>query len=35
VVFLDVVLPEGRKSMSGAEFVRGYRPEVGERLSSE
>jgi methionyl-tRNA formyltransferase len=33
VVFLDVVLPEGRKSMSGAEFVRGYRPEVGERLS--
>jgi methionyl-tRNA formyltransferase len=32
VVFLDVVLPEGKKSMSGAEFVRGYRPEVGERL---
>jgi methionyl-tRNA formyltransferase len=32
-VFLDVVLPEGKKSMSGAEFVRGYRPEVGERLS--
>lgn len=34
VVFLEEVLPEGRNRMSGAEFVRGYRPEVGERLSS-
>jgi methionyl-tRNA formyltransferase len=34
VVYLEEVLPEGRKRMSGAEFIRGYRPEVGERLSS-
>jgi methionyl-tRNA formyltransferase len=34
VVHLEEVLPEGRKRMSGAEFVRGYRPEAGERLSS-
>ena len=27
------VAPAGRKRMSAAEFVRGYRPEVGERLS--
>jgi methionyl-tRNA formyltransferase len=33
VVLLEEVLPEGRNRMSGAEFVRGYRPEVGERLS--
>jgi methionyl-tRNA formyltransferase len=33
VVYLEEVLPEGRKRMSGAEFIRGYRPEVGERLS--
>lgn len=33
-VSLAEVLPEGRNRMSGAEFVRGYRPEVGERLSS-
>lgn len=33
VLFLEEVLPEGRNRMSGAEFVRGYRPEVGERLS--
>jgi methionyl-tRNA formyltransferase len=33
IVFLEEVLPEGRKPISGAEFVRGYRPEVGERLS--
>jgi methionyl-tRNA formyltransferase len=26
------VQPEGRRRMSGAEFVRGYRPEPGERL---
>ncbi|MGH2651458.1 MAG: methionyl-tRNA formyltransferase [Actinomycetota bacterium] len=32
VVLLTDVLPEGRRRMSGAEFVRGYRPEVGERL---
>jgi methionyl-tRNA formyltransferase len=35
IVQLEVVLPEGRKSMTGAEFVRGFRPHVGERLSSE
>jgi methionyl-tRNA formyltransferase len=35
IVHLDVVLPEGRKSISGSDFVRGYRPEVGERLSFE
>jgi methionyl-tRNA formyltransferase len=34
VVYLEEVLPEGRKRMSGAEFTRGYRPEVGEHLSS-
>jgi methionyl-tRNA formyltransferase len=33
-VHLEEVLPEGRKRISGAEFVRCYRPEVGERLSS-
>jgi methionyl-tRNA formyltransferase len=33
IVFLEEVLPEGRKPISGAEFVRGYRPEVGERLT--
>lgn len=33
VVYLEEVLPEGRKRMSGSEFIRGYRPEVGERLS--
>jgi methionyl-tRNA formyltransferase len=32
VLFLEEVLPEGRNRMSGSEFVRGYRPEVGERL---
>jgi methionyl-tRNA formyltransferase len=31
VVVTDL-LPEGRRRMSGAEFVRGYRPEQGERL---
>jgi methionyl-tRNA formyltransferase len=34
VVSLEEVLPEGKNRMSGAEFVRGYRPEVGERLSA-
>jgi methionyl-tRNA formyltransferase len=29
---LEEVQPEGRRRMSGPEFVRGYRPEVGERL---
>jgi methionyl-tRNA formyltransferase len=33
VVHLEEVLPEGRRRMSGSEFIRGYRPEVGERLS--
>jgi methionyl-tRNA formyltransferase len=32
VVELLEVAAEGRKRMSGAEFVRGYRPEPGERL---
>lgn len=31
-VRLEEVAPEGRRRMSGAEFVRGYRPRVGERL---
>jgi methionyl-tRNA formyltransferase len=31
VVLLEVG-PEGRRRMSGAEFVRGYRPEIGETL---
>ena len=32
MVLLHEVQPEGRKRMSGADFVRGYRPEPGERL---
>jgi len=32
ILRLDEVQPEGRRRMSGAEFVRGYRPEIGERL---
>jgi methionyl-tRNA formyltransferase len=32
---LVVVQPEGRKQMSAAAFVRGYRPEPGERLGVE
>ena len=32
MVWLHEVQPEGRKRMSGAEFVRGYRPQPGERL---
>ena len=31
---LEEVAPEGRKRMSGADFVRGYRPEVGELLGA-
>lgn len=31
-VRLEEVLPEGKRRMSGSEFVRGYRPEPGERL---
>ena len=31
-VALIEVGPEGRRRMSGAEFVRGYRPELGETL---
>ena len=31
---LEEVAPEGRKRMSGADFVRGYRPEVGEILGA-
>jgi methionyl-tRNA formyltransferase len=31
-VALDLVVPEGRKPMSGAAFARGRRPEPGERL---
>jgi methionyl-tRNA formyltransferase len=31
-VVLDDVIPEGRRRMSGADFARGQRPEVGERL---
>jgi methionyl-tRNA formyltransferase len=29
---LEAVQPEGRKRMSGADFVRGYHPQPGERL---
>ena len=31
-VLLEEVQPEGKRRMSGAEFVRGYRPVPGERL---
>jgi methionyl-tRNA formyltransferase len=31
---LEEVQPEGRRRMSGADFVRGYRPELGELLGS-
>src|SRR6266508_3945623 len=31
-VALEEVAPEGRRKMSGGEFVRGYRPEPGESL---
>jgi methionyl-tRNA formyltransferase len=31
-VRLEELAPEGRRRMSGADFVRGYRPEVGEQL---
>jgi methionyl-tRNA formyltransferase len=32
VIGLEEVQPEGRRRMSWPEFVRGYRPEAGERL---
>ena len=32
MVQLHEVQPEGRRRMSGADFVRGYRPQAGERL---
>ena len=32
VLWLEELAPEGRKRMSGADFVRGYRPEAGEIL---
>ena len=35
LLWLAEVAPEGRKHMSGADFVRGYRPEVGERLGAD
>jgi hypothetical protein len=31
-VALDLVVPEGRKPMSGAAFARGRRPEPDERF---
>ena len=31
-LLLDLVKPEGRRSMSGSEFMRGYRPEPSEVL---
>ena len=34
-VRLDEVQPEGRRRMTGADFVRGYRPQQGERLGDE
>jgi methionyl-tRNA formyltransferase len=33
VLLLEEVQPEGRSRMSGGEFARGYRPEIGERLA--
>ncbi len=35
VLALDEVQPAGKKRMSGADFVRGYRIEVGERLGRD
>ena len=34
IVRILELAPEGRKRMTAAEFVRGYRPDVGERLGS-
>jgi len=34
-VRLEEVAPEGRRRMSGAEFIRGYRPEAGEILGQD
>ncbi|HVL32892.1 MAG TPA: hypothetical protein VM600_04850, partial [Actinomycetota bacterium] len=34
-VVLTEVQPEGKKRIAGADFVRGYRPEPGERLGGE
>ena len=34
LVLLEEVQPEGRRRMTGAEFVRGYRPQAGERLGN-
>jgi len=31
-IILQLVKPEGKRMMTGAEFIRGYRPAVGERL---
>jgi len=31
-LLLEEVLPEGKRRMTGAEFVRGYRPEAGDAL---
>ena len=31
-VLLTEVKPEGKRAMSAEEFVRGYRPEIGDRL---
>jgi methionyl-tRNA formyltransferase len=31
-VVLELVIPEGRRPMSGADFARGYRPALGERM---
>jgi len=35
LVMLEEVQPEARKRMSGADLVRGYRPEAGERLGAQ
>jgi methionyl-tRNA formyltransferase len=32
VLVLDEVIPEGRRPMAGGDFIRGQRPEPGERL---
>lgn len=31
-LILQLVKPEGKRMMAGAEFIRGYRPAIGERL---
>jgi hypothetical protein len=32
VARIDLLRPEGKKTMTGPEFVRGYRPAPGDRF---